>query len=301
MRFGLLGTGYWATETQATALAAHPEADLVAVWGRDPAKAGVVAERFGLQAYQDVDDLLAHVDAVAVALPPHVQAPLAARAARAGKHLLLDKPLALTPAQGDDVVAATRETGVANLVFFTNRFDPVVAAALAEAEKTGGWFGGRVTLLGAIDAPGSPYAQSPWRHEHGGLWDVGPHALARLLPVLGPVREVSAFAGARQTGHVLLRHESGAVSEMMLTVHAPVASGHFSNVFYGESGVLEVPGGSVSAVEAFGNAVDQLLVLAQTPGAGHPCDVVFGAQVVRILFAALLSIESGKAIQVVNE
>ncbi|MEV0270178.1 Gfo/Idh/MocA family oxidoreductase [Hamadaea sp. NPDC050747] len=296
MRFGLLGTGYWATETQATALAAHPRAELVAVWGRDPAKTGVVAERFGLQAYEQVDDLLAHVDAVAVALPPHVQAPLAARAARAGKHLLLDKPLALDVEDADDIVAATRETGVANLVFFTNRFDPVVSAALADAEKTGGWFAGRVSLFGAIDTPGSPYAQSQWRHEHGGLWDVGPHALARLLPVLGPVRQVTALAGTRLTGHVLLRHESGAVSEMSLTVHAPQAAGHFSNVFYGESGILEVPGGSISAVEAFGNAVDELLVLAQTPGAGHPCDVVFAAQVVRILFAALESVEFGRTI-----
>ncbi|MEV6971132.1 Gfo/Idh/MocA family oxidoreductase [Hamadaea sp. NPDC051192] len=296
MRFGLLGTGYWATETQATALAAHPRAELVAVWGRDPAKAGAVADRFGLQAYEQIDDLLAHVDAVAVALPPHVQAPLAARAARAGKHLMLDKPLALDIEDAEDVVAATRETGVANLVFFTNRYDPVVAEALADAEQTGGWFAGRVTLFGAIDTPGSPYAQSQWRHEHGGLWDVGPHALARLLPVLGPVRQVTAVAGARLTGHVLLRHESGAVSEMGLTVHAPPAAGHFSNVFYGESGVREVPGGSISAVEAFGNAVDELLVLAQTPGAGHPCDVVFAAQVVRVLFAALESVETGRAI-----
>ena len=298
MRFGLLGTGYWAAETQATALAAHPRAQLVGVWGRDPAKAGVIAERFGLQAYAEVDDLLGDVDAVAVALPPHVQAPLAARAARAGRHLLLDKPLALTVEAAEDVVAATRETGVASVVFFTSRFDPVVAEALAEAEKTGGWFGGHVAFLGSIFQPGSPYAQSQWRQEHGGLWDVGPHALSRLLPVLGPVVEVSAFLGAQTTSHVLLRHASGAVSEMSLTLHAPSAAGRFTSEFYGDTGVVELPGGSVTAVQAFGVAVDQLLAQVAAPGSGHPCDVVFAAQVVRVLAAAQESARTGRAVPV---
>ena len=63
MRFGLLGTGHWAVETQGAALVAHASADLVGVWGRDPAKAKSVADRFGATAYPDVDALLADVDA----------------------------------------------------------------------------------------------------------------------------------------------------------------------------------------------------------------------------------------------
>jgi predicted dehydrogenase len=45
LRFGVLGTGYWAQEAHATALAASDQADLVAIWGRDPAR--VKTERFG--------------------------------------------------------------------------------------------------------------------------------------------------------------------------------------------------------------------------------------------------------------
>src|SRR6185295_18080660 len=92
LKFGLLGTGYWAAETQAAALAAHPDAEFVGVWGRDPAKAQALADRYGVRAYGGVDALIADVDAVAVALPPDVQGELAARAAEAGRHLLLDKP-----------------------------------------------------------------------------------------------------------------------------------------------------------------------------------------------------------------
>ena len=90
------------------------------------------------------------------------------------------------------------------------------------------------------------------------MWDVGPHALARILPILGPVREVVAFAGARSTTHVLVRHESGTVSDLTLTLDAPAAAGTFRTVLFGETGVVELAGG-VDAVTAFGVAIDQLL------------------------------------------
>jgi ornithine cyclodeaminase/alanine dehydrogenase-like protein (mu-crystallin family) len=47
LRFGVLGTGYWAQEAHATALAAADQADLVAIWGRDPARTRAAADRFG--------------------------------------------------------------------------------------------------------------------------------------------------------------------------------------------------------------------------------------------------------------
>ena len=152
MRFGLLGTGYWAAETHAAALVAAPDATLVAVWGRDPAKAALLADRYGIRAYEDVDELLADVDAVAIALPPDVQAPLAARAARAGKHLFLDKPLALTrrrpPTRWWPRPMPTRGRSV---VFFTSRFTPGGRSSSSTGRvATGGWDGGRATILGSV-------------------------------------------------------------------------------------------------------------------------------------------------------
>lgn len=297
MRFGLLGTGYWAEATQGAALAAHPTAELIGVWGRDPVKASALAGRLGTSAYQDVDDLFADVDAVAIALPPDVQAPLAKRAARAGKHLLLDKPLALDPGAADAVVEAARASGVASVVFFTHRFVPDIVEQVAAAQAAGGWMAASVAFLGSIYQPGSPYANSQWRREHGGLWDVGPHALARILPVLGPVREVVAFAGACSTTHVLVRHTSGAVSELTLTLDAPEAAAAFRTVLFGEPGVVEVSG-RADAVSAFGVAIDELMEQAGRDKPSHPCDVAFGAEVVRILAAAQRSLASGRTEEV---
>src|SRR3954464_12268716 len=101
MRFGVLGTGFWAEHVHAASLAEHPDAELVGVWGRDLAKAKAVGARFDVPGYADVDALLADVDAGSFALPPDVQVPLAVRAAEAGKHLLLEKPIALTVEDAD--------------------------------------------------------------------------------------------------------------------------------------------------------------------------------------------------------
>jgi predicted dehydrogenase len=277
MRFGLLGTGHWAAEAHAPALVASPDATLVGVWGRDLAKAALLAGRHGARAYEDVDALLADVDAVAIALPPDVQAPLAVRAARAGRHLLLDKPLALSVEAADEVVAAVDAAEVSSVVFFTNRFKPEVARFLADAVATGGWDGARATILGSL--AGGPYEASVWRQERGGLWDVGPHALSLIVPVLGPVIRVSAAAGPHATTTALLTHSSGAVSTMTLSLRTPPAAAAWEVVLYGETGWASVPTEG-SVLEAFVAAIAALVA------GDSACDVRFARDVVAVLAEA---------------
>ena len=104
MRFGVLGTGFWAQHVHAASLAEHDGAELVGVWGRDLAKAKALGAEFDVAGYGDLDALLGEVDAVSIALPPSVQVDLAIRAAEAGKHLLLEKPIALDLASADRLV-----------------------------------------------------------------------------------------------------------------------------------------------------------------------------------------------------
>src|SRR5262245_12277843 len=149
LRFGVLGTGYWAAETHAAGIAAHESAELVGVWGRDPAKAEALGRRFGVRGYGDLDALLEVVDAVAVAVPPDVQADLAVRAAAAGRHLLLDKPLALSLEQARAVVDAAEANHVASVIFFTARFVPEVVVWLEGVRETGGWEGAQGIWFGS--------------------------------------------------------------------------------------------------------------------------------------------------------
>ena len=296
LRFGLFGTGHWASVAHGAALAAHSGATLAGVWGRDPAKAEALARRYDVPAFTDVDALIDAVDAVAVALPPDVQAEIAVRAARAGRHLLLDKPLALTVEAADAVVAAAREAGVASIVFFTRRFLPPIAAFLAATAATGGWHGAQASIFASIYQPGNPYGDSRWRHLHGGLWDVGPHALSMLVPVLGPVRQVAAMSGPRKTTHLLLAHDGGAASTVSLTLDAPSAAIFTDVVFHGEQGRAAVPQGRWDPTEALGLALDQLLEQVHTGSRDHECDVRFGRDVVAVLAAAETAVAQGRTV-----
>jgi predicted dehydrogenase len=293
VRFGLFGTGPWAHLAHAPALAGHSGVEFAGVWGRDPQKAADLAGRYGVPAYSDVDALIADVDAVAIALPPDVQAPIALRAARAGRHLVLDKPIALRAEAAEELAEAA--AGVASVVFFTRRFTPELSGFVAEAAATGGWSEARVDHLGSIFVPDNPFGASPWRRERGGLWDVGPHALALVLPVLGPVTEVTAVAGDRDLSFLLLKHAGGAVSRLTLAVDAPPAAAREEAVLAGEAGVRTVPRGEWAPAEALGRAVDELLAAA-AGGPASSCDVRFGAQVTTILAAAERALAEGRTI-----
>ncbi|MCU1619095.1 MAG: putative oxidoreductase [Modestobacter sp.] len=289
MRFGLLGTGWWAGEVHATSLAGHPDAELVGVWGRDLGKAKGLGAQFDVPGTDDLDALLADVDAVSFALPPDVQAPLAERAAAAGKHLLLEKPIALSTAAADRVVAAVEAAGVASVVFFTNRFRTATSTWLEQASRIT-LAGGSVTWLGSL--AGSPFDASPWRHQHGALWDIGPHVLSLLVPSLGPVTAVQAGGGQGDTVHLVLSHGEGRASTVTVShTTAPLAGG-IEVWVHGDAGRLVLLPESGVAVEAHRVAVDELQVAALTGGA-HPCDAAFGRDVVRVLETAQRALQTG--------
>ena len=290
VRFGVTGTGFWARTVHAAGLVAHPDAELVGVWGRDPAKAAAAAEEYGATGYADLDALLAEVDAVSVAVPPDAQVPLAERAAAAGKHLLLEKPIGLTVDDADRVVSAVERAGVASVVFFTDRFRPETATWLEQAGRTR-LAGGSMSWLGSL--AGTPFGESPWRHEHGALWDLGPHALALLVPTLGDVTAVQAGGGLGDTVHLVLTHASGAASVVTLSqTVAPLAEG--IEVFvHGDAGRLVLlPDRDRPPLDAYRVAVDELRAAA-VAGGTHPCGVGFGRDVVRVLAAAQRALASG--------
>ncbi|MFE1538934.1 Gfo/Idh/MocA family protein [Streptomyces microflavus] len=289
LRIGLLGTGPWARNTQAPALAAHPGVELSGVWGRRAEAAETLATAHGTRAYTGeagIDALLERSDAVAFALPPDVQAPLAVRAAEAGCHILMDKPVATTVEGARAVAEAVAKAEVASVVFCTLRFAPETAAWIAEQASVGGWFTARALWLGSLYAEGSAseYADSPWRREKGGLWDVGPHALSVLIPVLGEVTELTAARGPADTTHLILRHTSGASSTVTLGLSAPSAASGMDIELRGEHGTATIPEWD-GAEAAFRGAVDALSEAVRT-GVPHACDARFGLRLTELLAEA---------------
>jgi predicted dehydrogenase len=284
IRFGLAGTGHWARIVHAPALASTPGVELAAVWGRNPDSAAALAADFDATASQDFDAFLGGVDAVAFAVPPAVQAELAVRAADAGRHLLLEKPVALTDEAADALVRAVAAAGVASVVFFTARFHPDARRWLDEVTHTGGWAGASAIWLGTALSGSSPF-DTPWRRDFGGLWDVGPHAVSLLWAILGPVYDVTADAGRGDLRYLVLHHESGATSTATLTLSAPQAASGFRLEVWGDHGLSALPG-PADAVVALRVAISELAANARSGVTAHPCDVAFGRNVTGVLAAA---------------
>ncbi|RPI52493.1 MAG: gfo/Idh/MocA family oxidoreductase [Chloroflexi bacterium] len=124
--FGVIGTGLWG-EYHALTYSTYPGAELAAVCDVDAKRAAQVSERFGARrSYSDYRELLADpmVKAVTVATPDFLHTEVGVAAALAGKHILMEKPLALTVEDCQTVIDAAERAGVRLMVDFHNRWSP---------------------------------------------------------------------------------------------------------------------------------------------------------------------------------
>jgi len=285
LRFGLAGTGHWARITHAPALASADGIEFAAVWGRNAGATRALAVEHNVAAHDDFDAFLAGLDAVAFCVPPDVQAAIAVRAAGAGKHLLLEKPIALSAAGGEALARAVSDAGVASVVFFTARFQPDVRAWLADVVQPGRWSGGNAVWLGSALGGGSPF-DTPWRRDNGALWDLAPHLVSLLWACLGPVVAVTADAGRGDLTHLVLHHSGGTTSTVTVTLGATEAAEYSGICLWGESGRSAAPPETSQPVQALRVALAELAGNARSGNLGHPCDVRFGRDIGRVLAQA---------------
>lgn len=243
---GLAGAGPWAEKAYAPMLAAGPETRLAAVWARRPEAARALAAAHGSAPAESFEALLERCDAVAFAVPPDIQAELATQAARAGKALLLDKPLALTLEAAERLASAVEESGVVTQLMLTHRYRSRTASFLDQA-RTWDAIGGRLAFLSSAFIRG-PYACA-WRKEHGALHDLGPHAFDLLDAALGPIESIAGRGDPRRYVALSCRHASGAVVDVALSGVVPVQPTVFRLELYGPRGALEFDGVAAAAEE----------------------------------------------------
>jgi predicted dehydrogenase len=291
LRFGLVGTGHWARVTHAPALASTEGIEFAAVWGRNPEAAAELAAGYDAEPHRDLATFLARLDGVAFAVPPDVQAPIAVRAAQAGKHLLLEKPIATSDAEADDLADAVKRAGVASVVFFTHRFRTDVRTWLADVTARGGWTGGVSTWFGASLLDSSPF-NTPWRRDKGALWDIAPHVISLLWTSLGPVTSVTADGGPADVAYLVLHHQGGASSTVTVTQSGGEAAAGFEAYLWGDSGRSVAPVAASDPVLPLRTALAELAENARSGRTDHPCDVRFGRDVSRVLADAQRQIEA---------
>ena len=299
LRFGLVGTGHWARIAHAPALASTEGIELAAVWGRNPQAASALADTYQAVAYEDIEAFLASVDGVAFAVPPDVQAPIAAAAARAGKHLMLEKPVAIAEAEADDLAAAVVESGVASVVFFILRFRAELRAWLADVTARGDWAGGLASWFGSSLLETSPF-NTPWRRDKGALWDLAPHVIALLWAALGPVATVTADGGPGDVSHLILHHRGGESSTVTVSQNGGQAAAGFEAYVWGSSGRSVAPPLAHDPLPPLRTALTELAANIRSGQTRHPCDAGFGRDVGHVVAEAQRQIEqrrpAGKAV-----
>lgn len=283
MRFGLVGTGYWAGVNHAPALSATPGVEFVGIWGRNSSAAAKLAGQFRVRSYSSFDQLVKSVDALVFAIAPDAQVALASRAVESRKHVLLEKPVALSGAAADALVKSIEDNEVSSLVFLTGRFRPEIQDWV-EASSQHCWTSARGNwLTSGLVARDSPWKQSRWRWEKGALWDHGPHALSLVLPIMGPVVNVAAFSARGDVTHLLLTHKEGRTSSLTFGLRAPKTAILTDLRLSEASNVAIMPEIITSARGALQNALETLTQLAESGVMSHACDVRFGRDIVRIL------------------
>ena len=290
---GLVGAGPWAEMLHAPMLAGGPETTLAGVWARRPEAARALAGAHGSRAVGSLEELWDVCEAVAFAVPPDVQAELGVAAARAGKHLLLDKPVALTVAAAEELAGAVDEAGVVSQMVLTNRYSPLGRAFLAEADGFETVGARCASLSGALLAD-SPFS-TPWRRRHGALLDVGPHLFDLLEASVGPIEELSGRGDPLRWVSLTCRHAGGQVSEVSMSLSLPLAETVFECVLYGPAGALAYqrppdPATALADLAAAGATLRKEFAEAVTSGIPSTLDVHRGVALQRLIDVAARSL-----------
>jgi predicted dehydrogenase len=264
-------------------LAAGPETRLAAVWARRPEAADELAATLFTDAVASYDELLDRCEAVAFAVPPDVQAALAPRAAKAGKALLLEKPIALDLAEARAFADAVEESGVVTQVVLTKRYHPSTRAFLAEAAAFDATGARAHYLHGALLR--GPFATG-WRLTHGALYDLGPHLLDLVEAALGPVEDIRAAGDSRRWLELTCAHRGGAVSQLSLSGAVGLPSSRAGVELFGPTGALGLDFGTVDHAECWPVVRAEFAAAVRT-GQPHVLDVRRGLLLQELLDRAV--------------
>ncbi len=251
IRWGILGCGDVARRRVVGAIAEDPGSELLAVCRRNAAALEQFCSDFGVvRGYTDEADLIGDpdIDAVYIATPVDRHLPQTLACAAAGKHVLCEKPMAMSVEECDRMITACDEAGVTLGLAYYRRFYPVIdrIRSLVEQGRIGTVFS--ITAVTATPFSFAPGEDGYWRvvlEEGGGgaLMDVGSHRLNLFLDLLGPISDVSGFcetvAGdfpADDAAVLTVRFASGPLGSLQCYFGVPVDPDEF--VVVGSGGRL---------------------------------------------------------------
>ena len=235
---------------------------LTAVCDIVPERARAAAEQEGVAAFTAYEDLLqrADFDVLSVCTPSGLHSVQGAMAARAGKHVITEKPMSITLGQADELVRACDEAGVFLFVVKQNRLNPPIQLLRRAVDK--GRFG-RIFIANTTvrwQRPQEYYDAAPWRgtweFDGGAIMNQASHYVDLIQWLVGPVESVMAKTAtqarrieAEDSGVALLKFRSGALGVIEVNVLTYPRNLEGSITILGEKGSVKIGGTAVNRVE----------------------------------------------------
>lgn len=272
LNFGIIGCGRIAYK-HAEAIKKNEKANLLCACDIIEERAGEYKDKYGAEAhFTDYRKMLEYhgLDVVNICTPSGMHAEMGIAVAQAGKHVIVEKPMALSLKDADDLIEACDENGVKLAVCFQNRFNPPVQKLRRALEE--GRFG-KLTHASAIVRwfrPQDYYDQAPWRGtramDGGCLMNQSIHNIDLLQWMMGPVESVFGYTATNlrkieceDVGVAVLKFKNGAlgVIEASTTIY-PENLEETLNIF-GEKGTVVLGGIAVNKIETwkFADSTDE--------------------------------------------
>jgi predicted dehydrogenase len=323
LRVAALGIGWW-SDVLADAATRSPEIELVACYTRSDEKRRAFAKKYGCRAVADYDAILADdgIDAVFNTTPNNVHLETTRLAAQAGKHVFLDKPIANTVREGQEIARVCEQAGVVLALGYQRRRESHFRWIKAEIDA--GRFGKLVQAEGNIsrDRLGK-IDLSSWRYQAAGMpggvmLQIGIHYVDVLEMLLGEVKRVSGTLSQLvlpgdnpDVAGLLMEHESGAVSTLGAS-YASASEFYLLNVYGKEAsafydlfgGLRHLRRGETSArpvaVERNDPIREELEEFARCVRNGHKpeTDGWWAARNLAVVRAGVKSAREGRAVDV---
>lgn len=259
--FAIVGCGHIAKK-HAEAIDNAEGAKLVAVCDMIPENMEYYTEKYDVQAFTDLTELLKldNLDVVNICTPSGYHAPLAIQIANAKKHVVVEKPIALTIEDTDAIISACKENDVKLSVVHPNRFRPAIMELkkALDADLVGKLSHANATVRWNRNQ--EYYDQAPWRGtkslDGGVLMNQAIHNLDLLLWTMGEVDEVYSMAATRlrnieaedvSTGVVRFKNGSLGIIEAATTIYPSNFEESLS--IFGETGTIKIGGKTANYVQ----------------------------------------------------
>lgn len=266
--FGVIGCGR-ISKNHMESIKAIPGASLVAVGDINLELLEKATKKYNCKGYSDYHELLAdsNVQIVNICTESGLHAQIAIDAMKAGKHVLVEKPMAMSMAEADVMIATAKKMGVKLGVVHQNRFNNAIVKLRSAVE--GDKFG-KMTHASAVvrwNRNDEYYSQAPWRgtwaQDGGCLMNQSIHNIDLLQWMMGPVESLFAYTATNMrkiegedVGAIILKFKNGALGiiEATTTIY-PNNLEETLNIF-GSTGTVCIGGIAVNKIEAWRFAGD---------------------------------------------